>query len=190
MIAWLGGHVLHCHANGAVVLDVNGVGYEVHVATSDEFRSGEPLELFVYTVVRADAIVLYGFKSYADREFFELLLVTPGVGPSTALAALRTMPIEELASAIEHGDAKRVGQVPGIGPKTASRIVLELKGKLGVVGEYTPTSPTPLRSSVIEDALRALGYNVPEIRQALGDVMLPDDESEALREALHLLRRQ
>jgi Holliday junction DNA helicase RuvA len=190
VIAWLGGHVLHCHANGAVVLDVNGVGYEVHVATSDEFRSGEPLELFVYTVVRADAIVLYGFKSYADREFFELLLVTPGVGPSTALAALRTMPIEELASAIEHGDAKRVGQVPGIGPKTASRIVLELKGKLGVVGEYTPASSTPLRSSVIEDALRALGYNVPEIRQALGDVMLPDDESEALREALHLLRRQ
>jgi Holliday junction DNA helicase RuvA len=134
--------------------------------------------------------VLYGFKSYADREFFELLLVTPGVGPSTALAALRAMPIEELASAIEHGDAKRVGQVPGIGPKTASRIVLELKGKLGVVGEYQPSSSTPLRSSDIEDALRALGYNVPEIRQALSDVMLPEDESEALREALHLLRRQ
>lgn len=190
MIGWLGGHVLHQHANGAVVLDVGGVGYEVHVATSEDFHNGEPLELFVYTVVRADAILLYGFKSYADREFFELLLVTPGVGPSTALAALRTMPTNELASAIESGDAKRVGQIPGIGPKTASRIVLELKGKVGVVGEYTSSNSSPLRSSVIEDALRALGYNVPEIRQALGDVALPDDESEALREALHLLRRQ
>jgi Holliday junction DNA helicase RuvA len=185
MIGWLGGHVLHHHANGAVVLDVAGVGYEVHVATCDEFRSGEPLELFVYTVVRADAILLYGFKTYADRE----LLVTPGVGPSTALAALRTMPTNELAGAIERGDAKRVGQIPGIGPKTASRIVLELKGKVGEVGDYAPSKSTPLRSSAIEDALRALGYNVAEIRQALGDVTLPDDESEALREALHLLRR-
>ena len=190
MIGWLDGHVLHHHANGAVVLDVGGVGYEVHVATADEFLTGEPLELFIYTVVRADAILLFGFKTYADREFFELLLVTPGVGPSTALAALRTMPTNELASAIEHGDAKRVGQIPGIGPKTASRIVLELKGKLGVVGEYTPAKSTPLRSSAIEDALRALGYSIPEIRQALGDVTLPDDESEALREALHLLRSQ
>jgi Holliday junction resolvasome RuvABC DNA-binding subunit len=68
--------------------------------------------------------------------------------------------------------------------------VLELKGKLGVVGEYQPSAASPLRSSDIEDALRALGYNVPEIRQALSDVMLPEDESEALREALHLLRRQ
>lgn len=189
MIGWLGGHVLHQYANGAVVLDVSGVGYEVQVATSDPFRSGEPLELFIYTVVRADAIVLYGFKSYADREFFELLLVTPGVGPSTALAALRTMAADELALAIESGDVKRVGQIPGVGPKTASRIVLELKGKVGVVGEYTPSVAAPLRSSVIEDALRALGYSAPEIRQALGDVALPDDESEALREALHLLRR-
>jgi len=190
MIGWLGGHVLHQHANGAVVLDVGGVGYEVHVATCDPFSSGEPLELFVYTVVRADAIVLYGFRTYAEREFFELLLVTPGVGPSTALAALRTMSTNELASAIEAGDVKRVGQIPGIGPKTASRIVLELKGKFDVVGEYRPASTTPLRSSVIEDALRALGYSVPEIRQGLADVALPDDESEALREALHLLRRQ
>jgi Holliday junction DNA helicase RuvA len=189
VIGWLSGHVLHHYVNGAVVLDVSGVGYEVHVATSDVFSDGEPLELFVYTVVRADAIVLYGFKSFADREFFELLLATPGVGPSTALAALRTMSTDELAGAIESGDVKRVGLIPGIGPKTASRIVLELKGRVGVVGEYTPAVTAPHRSSVIEDALRALGYSPPEIRQALGDVTLPDDESEALREALHLLRR-
>ena len=82
MIGWLCGRVLHYQDDGALVLDVAGVGYEVHVATSDRFTIDEPLELFVYTSVRADAIVLYGFKSYGDREFFELLLATPGVGPS------------------------------------------------------------------------------------------------------------
>jgi len=189
VIGWLSGRVLHYREDGALVLDVSGVGYEVHVATSDRFSVDEPLELFIYTVVRADAILLYGFKSYADREFFELLLATPGVGPSTALAALRTMPTNELAAAIESGDVKRVGQIPGIGPKTASRIVLELKGK--VVPEEGFEAPArPLRSGAIEDALRALGYSVPEIRQALADVTLPDDESDALRESLQLLRRR
>jgi holliday junction DNA helicase RuvA len=84
---------------------------------------------------------------------------------------------------------KRVGQIPGIGPKTASRIVLELKGKV-VLDEGFTASTKPLRSGAIEDALRALGYSVPEIRQALADVTLPDDESDALRESLQLLRRQ
>ncbi|MGD0054968.1 MAG: Holliday junction branch migration protein RuvA [Acidimicrobiales bacterium] len=189
MIGWLCGRVLHYQDDGALVLDVAGVGYEVHVATSDRFTIDEPLELFVYTSVRADAIVLYGFKSYGDREFFELLLATPGVGPSTALAALRTMPTNELSAAIESGDVKRVGQIPGIGPKTASRIVLELKGKV-VLDEGFTASTKPLRSGAIEDALRALGYSVPEIRQALADVTLPEDESDALRESLQLLRRQ
>jgi Holliday junction DNA helicase RuvA len=117
MIGWLDGHVLHHHANGAVVLDVGGVGYEVHVATADEFLTGEPLELFIYTVVRADAILLFGFKTYADREFFELLLVTPGVGPSTALAALRTMPTNELASAIETATPSGWGRFRASAPR-------------------------------------------------------------------------
>lgn len=189
MIGWLAGQVLHRHSNGAVVLDVNGVGYEVHVATAEEFAKGESLDLFVYTVVRADAILLYGFLDYADREFFELLLVTPGVGPSTALAALRMASRNELAAAIESGDAKRIAQIPGIGPKTASRIVLELKGKVAAIDGFEPSRMPVARSSAIEDALRALGYNVAEIRQALSGVELPESEPDALREALQLLRR-
>ena len=188
MIGWLGGRVLHYHDNGALVLDVSGVGYEVHVATSDQFDIGLDLELFVYTVVRADAILLYGFKSYADRELFEMLLVTPGVGPSTALAALRTMPTNELAAAIESGDVKRVGQIPGVGPKTASRIVLELKGKL-VVSDAGVEANQVSVSGEIDEALRGLGYSSQEIRQALDGVSLPDDEAEALRAALSRLRR-
>lgn len=190
MIGWLAGRALFRQANDAVVVDVAGVGYEVHVASSDDVALGEPIELFVYTVVRADAIILFGFETFEDRAFFELLLVTPGVGPSTALGALRTMSVNELAMAIENDDAKRIAQIPGIGPKTASRIVLELKGKVMVSGTVVKGFRGPLRSSAIEDALRGLGYSAQEIRGALADVELPDDESTALREALHLLRRQ
>lgn len=189
MIGWLSGSVVHTYPSGAVVLDVGGVGYEVHVASAQQFRRGEAVELFVFTVVRADAILLYGFSTIADREFFELLLVTPGVGPSTALAALRTSSTDELAGAIEHDDVKRIAKIPGIGPKTASRIVLELKGKLNPTGTYESSAASALRSSAIDDALRGLGYSSQEIRQALEDVELPDDESEALRVALRLLRR-
>lgn len=189
MIGWLSGQVVHHYPNGAVIVDVNGVGYEVNVGSDEIYRPGEGVEFFVYTVVRADAIVLYGFNSLEDREFFELLLVTPGVGPSTALAALRTMTTNELALAIESGDVKRVSKIPGIGPKTASRIVLELKGKLVVSGTYEPSASTQ-HPSAIDDALRGLGYTTQEIRQALDGVALPGDESAALRVALAQLRRR
>jgi Holliday junction DNA helicase RuvA len=188
MIGWLNGRVVHQHLNGAIVLDVNGVGYELSVSSSASYRVGEEVELFVYTVVRADAIQLYGFDSYADREFFELLLITPGVGPSTALAALRTMSIAELAAAIEGGDVKRVATIPGIGAKTASRIVLELKGKL-VVDDTQRGATAVSVSSEIDEALRGLGYASQEIRQALEGVVLPENEAEALRAALSRLRR-
>ena len=187
MIGWLNGRVVHQHLNGAIVLNVNGVGYELSVSSSASYRVGEEVALFVYTVVRADAIQLYGFDSYADREFFELLLITPGVGPATALAALRTMNLAELAGAIESGDVKRVATIPGIGAKTASRIVLELKGKL-VVDAGVETGAVSV-SGEIDEALRGLGYSSPEIRQALEGVTLPDDEADALRVALSRLRR-
>ncbi|MGA2433637.1 MAG: helix-hairpin-helix domain-containing protein, partial [Acidimicrobiales bacterium] len=101
--------------------------------------------------------------------------------------ALRTMSIAELAGAIESGDVKRVATIPGIGAKTASRIVLELKGKL-VVDAGVETGAVSV-SGEIDEALRGLGYSSPEIRQALEGVTLPDDEADALRVALSRLRR-
>ncbi len=189
MIGWLQGRVVSVHSSGSLVLNVNGVGYEVHLASGGTVGRGDDIELFIHTVVRADAIVLYGFESLDDREFFSTLLVTPGVGPSTALAALRTMPTEELRVAIENGDVKKVAQIPGIGNKTASRIVLELKGKLVVVAPTETANSTP-RASDIEEALRSLGYVPSEIRDALEGVTLPDDESAALRTALQRLGRR
>lgn len=189
MIGWLRGRIVSRDPSGSLVIDVHGVGYVVHVASGDAMRVGEEAELYVYTQVRADAIVLYGFLSPEDRDFFCALLVTPGVGPSTALAAVRTMPTTELRAAIENGDVKLVATIPGVGAKTASRIVLELKGKL-VEPVTSVSSRGSARRDDIDDALRTLGYSSSEIRDALEGVSLPEDEAGALRTALHHLRRQ
>jgi holliday junction DNA helicase RuvA len=185
MIGWLEGVVRHRLPSGAIVVDVRGVGYEVHVAR-DEFSPGDGAGLFIHTVVRDDAILLYGFVTSEEREFFELLLATPGVGPSTALGALRTMTTGELAGAIESGDVKRVAQIPGIGPKTASRIVLELKGRVVVLSGDVARAVAD--HEAVEDALRSLGYTGAEIRDALRDVEPSGDEAATLRAALHRLR--
>ncbi len=165
------------------MIDVHGVGYEVQVARED-YSSGEAARLFIYTVVRDDAIVLYGFVSVDERELFEMLLATPGVGPATALGALRTMSVVELAAAIESGDAKRVAQIPGIGPKTANRIVLELKGKVVVAADARVTSATTTRSRT-----RCAPWATTRRRSATPCATCrAGDESATLREALHRLR--
>ncbi|HEV2428036.1 MAG TPA: Holliday junction branch migration protein RuvA [Acidimicrobiales bacterium] len=185
MIGWLAGEVRFRTGAGAVVVDVGGVGYEVHVAR-DDYGPGDEARLFVHTVVRDDAITLFGFTAFEERELFELLIATPGVGPATALGALRTMSTAQLAEAIEGGDTTRIATIPGIGPKTASRIVLELKGKLVLQLAGSPAPPG--RDAALSDALRALGYSSAEIRDAVAGVDPTEDEAAALREALHRLR--
>jgi Holliday junction DNA helicase RuvA len=180
--------VVHQRADGTVVLDVNGVGYQVRVAALEVPSAGVETELFVETVVRDDAITLYGFARLEERDLFTLLMATPGVGPSTALAALRTMTHHELISAIDDGDVRRLSGVPGIGTKTASRIVLELRGKVTGIADAAAPQSTPL-SGAVSEALRSLGYGANEIHSALSGVTLPDDESEALRIALARVRR-
>ena len=182
MIGWLAGVVRRNDA-GLVILDVGGVGYQVHLASRHDVVVGSSLELHVRTAVRDDTILLYGFLEVEERDLFDQLLATPGVGPSTALAALRTMEMADLVNAIEAGDVKKVSTVPGVGAKTASRIVLELRGKV----------VAPLESVAVprdlDEALRSLGYSVGEIRDALADVEIPDDEAAALRIALSRLGR-
>ena len=189
MIGWLRGRVMLSPPDGPALIDVNGVGYEVQLATASDLALGDEVELFIHTQVRADAIVLFGFVSPADRELFTTLLVTPHVGPATALAALRTMSTPQLRDAIESGDVKRISQIPGVGTKTASRIVLELKGKL-VDAPAPDVASARGRPSDVEEALRSLGYAVTEIREALDGVKLPDGDSAALRTALQLLGRR
>lgn len=186
MIGYLAGEVIHAE-HGVVTVGVAGVGYDVSVpATLQHLSRGQVVEVFVHTHVREDAITLFGFESVRDREMFRLLLSTPGVGPSTALGALSTLSVDALTTAIFGEDVATIATIPGIGKKTASRLVLELAGRLPEAQSMMPVVALPSRTSV-ESALKSLGYGATEIREALDAVELPEDESEALRLALRQL---
>lgn len=187
MIGYLTGEVVAVEQQ-TVTLNVGGVGYDVSVhPLVASAPIGAALELFVHTHVRDDAIVLFGFSSLREREMFRHLLATPGIGPSTAMGALATMPPEELAGAILREDIDAIATIPGIGKKTAARLVLELAGRLPALNDTVQTATSALGD--IEAALRSLGYGTNEIRDALRDCVLPDDPSEALRLALKVLGR-
>lgn len=193
MIGWLRGELLVIDPTGHVVLSVHDVGYDLSVParTASALVVGDVAEFHVHTHVRDDAIVLYGFDSVLDRQTFDLLLVTPGVGPSTALGALSTMTPAQLASAIAAEDVARLATIPGIGKKTAARLVLELSGKLPSLDGASPTvSPSSDVTGDLSVALRQLGYSGAEIREALRDVELPEDDEAALRMALRQLGRR
>jgi Holliday junction DNA helicase RuvA len=167
-----------------LVLDVGGVGYALAVTptASRLAEGGGEVTLETYLVVREDALQLYGFAEPAERELFEHLLAVSGVGPKVALAIVSGSPTIELRRAIALEDTARFEAIPGIGKKTAQRVVLELKEKLGSVG----VEPQPGRLGA-RDALVELGYSMVEAEQALApvDPGLPVEEQVrlALREA-------
>jgi holliday junction DNA helicase RuvA len=175
-----------------LVLDVGGVGYLV-AATPSALRraeSGEEVTIETYLHVREDALQLFGFAEAAERELFVHLLGVGGIGPKVALAVVSSAPPDELRRAIVLEDPARFQAIPGIGKKTAERIVLELKEKLGsedvVVLPSLPGAPTSSHV-VARDALVELGYSVIEAETALArvDPDLPPEERvrEALRSA-------
>ncbi|HZT16540.1 MAG TPA: Holliday junction branch migration protein RuvA [Gaiellaceae bacterium] len=180
MIARLRGR-LSARGDGAAVVDVNGVGYLVHATPSVHRLGGAEVTLEVHTVVREDALQLYGFATAEERELFELLLGVNGIGPKVALAIVSGSPADELRRAIVREDTARFVAIPGIGKKTAERIVLELKEKLGPL-EAVPASPTG--ELMARDALVELGWSLLDAERALADV---DDElppEERVRQAL------
>ena len=192
MISWLRGDVRSVAPNGELIIDVGGVGYLVHVPsrTTESLNVGTDVELFVHTNVRDDAIVLYGFFTTDEKDTFSFLLATPGVGPSTAMGALSAMTPGELAAAIAAEDVTTLAKIPGIGKKTASRLVLELNGKLPSLDTLSERTVEETLSGDVAVALRQLGYSAGEIRDALAGVELPDDDAGALRVALRQLGRQ
>lgn len=164
-----------------LVLDVNGVGYLV-AATPSVLRrveDGRELTVETYLHVREDAMQLYGFSDGDERELFTLLLTVGGIGPKVALAVVSGSPAPELRRAIALGDHARFQAIPGIGKKTAERIVLELREKIGQIGDgdVSPAVGTPSHL-VARDALVELGYSVTEAEQALAaiDPELPTEE--------------
>jgi len=183
MIGKLTGTLLEKHPP-QVLLDVNGVGYEIDVPMSTLYvlpHAGEPAALYTHFVVREDAQLLFGFATRHERETFRQLIKVTGIGPKIALSVLSGMTSDELAMAVEREDAARLAKTPGIGKKTAERLVLELRGKLagtsGVAHKPAPGTPAyePHPHDDVSNALMALGYNEREAAAAVK--LLPADVS-------------
>jgi Holliday junction DNA helicase RuvA len=179
MIGLLRGRLLEKRPN-QVILDVGGVGYLVAVPLSTFAAIGElhaEVTLLIHTHVREDALALYGFLSAREKHFFELLLGASGVGPSLALKILSGMNVEELVPAIRTGDLVRLTKIPGVGRKTAERIIVELKDRLEAIAKEVdkPAAPSPAGAEAdVQSALVNLGYDERTVDKAI---------SEAKREA-------
>jgi Holliday junction DNA helicase RuvA len=177
MIASLRGKVVARRLDG-VVLDVGGVGYSLQTTSRahQKAKGAGEVTLDTYLHVREDALQLYGFAEPAERELFELLLSVSGVGPKVALAIISNSTPVDLRRAIALEDESRFVAIPGIGKKTAQRIMLELKEKLGPVEALVDASPS--QELMARDALVELGYSIPEAERALAgtDPELPPEE--------------
>jgi Holliday junction DNA helicase RuvA len=182
-----------------VVVDVNGVGYEVLIPLSTFYALGElhqEINLLIHTHVREDVLALYGFMTSREKQLFELLLSASGVGPVLALKILSGMSVEELLPAIRAGNLARLTTIPGVGRKTAERIVLELRDKMAVVeAPDVRPAPRPGRTQADADVISALanlGYDERIAEKAVEDARGEggDDSFEALlRATLQLLSR-
>ena len=201
MIASLTGR-LAFKAPTYLVLDVHGVGYEVIIPLSTYYglpNLSESTSLSVHTHVREDAIQLFGFLTSQEKDAFVLLTSVSGVGPKLALSVLSALPVSDMVSAIQSGDVAKLTTVPGIGHKSASRLVLELKDKveklyLGLASESE--SPWQGEDATFDDALSALvnlGYRPQDVKEALKQVRKSNAESivlkDMIRESLKELAR-
>lgn len=178
-----------------VLVDCHGVGYEVQVSMNTFYHLpalGQPVTLLTHFVVREDAQLLYGFGEEAERGAFRELIKVSGVGPRTALAVLSGMSVAELAQAVTQQEMGRLLKAPGVGKKTAERLLLELKGKLGAaIGVAGPGAVASMHDAQadIQQALLALGYSDKEAAAALKALPKEVEVSEGIRLALKSLAK-
>lgn len=194
MIGRLHGQVLERGLDGTCIVDVSGVGYEVHVPAAWAAQLPPPpatVTVHVHTQVREDAITLYGFADEHERQTFRIILGVSGVGPRIALALLSALSADGLGAAVTRGDLASLKAVSGVGKKLAERLVLELKDKLPSVGapiSAPRTAPPPAKGpeGVLFGALVGLGYKPSQAEAAIGHLSNLDDRpvEELLREAL------
>jgi len=176
-----------------VLVDVHGVGYEIDVPMSTFYQlpaNGSEVTLYTHLIVREDAHQLYGFASEQERHVFRQLLKISGVGARTALSVLSGMSVSDLYEAVSAQDSGRLIKVPGIGRKTAERLLLELKDKLDVMVVSTAATAAAGASSDILNALLALGYNDKEAQWAIRQLPAGIAVTEGIRQALKLLSKQ
>lgn len=199
MIALLTGLIAH-KSPDHIILDVQGVGYRVHIPFSTYYElpeEGGSATLHIHTSVREDAILLYGFRTRLEKSFFQLLIAVSGIGPKLARDILSNIQPGPLASALAQGDLNTLSTIPGIGKKTAERLVLELKEKVGKLDLSSLPVSCARRlpaEDVAEDVISALlnlGYKEPHVRKALAVLDVSGDISVEglLKQALKTLMK-
>ena len=182
MIGRLQGQLVHIEPPSHLIVDVNGIGYEVEVPTSVFFDIPElnhQMTLVIHHLVREDASILYGFRSFAQRDLFRTLLKVNGIGAKSALAILSTMSSAEFAQVIHEQNVTAIVKVPGIGQKTAQRLIIEMKDKVDVTSMDggDPNRPQASRFGVqaeAEGALQSLGFKPMEAAQMVKKVAKDD----------------
>jgi len=176
-----------------ILLDVQGVAYELDVPMSTFYNLPvlhEKVVLHTQLIVREDAHLLYGFSSNEERVAFRQLLKISGVGPKLALSVLSGLSLNDLAVAVANKEAGRLTKIPGVGKKTAERLLLELQGKFVVAGASAARDTAPASSgNDIGNALLALGYNGKEVDWAVKQLAKDTDVSDGIRQALKLLSK-
>lgn len=175
-----------------LLVDCNGVGYEVDVPMSTYYNlphTGERVVLFTHLVVREDAHLLFGFGTPSERSLFRQLIKISGVGARTALAILSGMTVADLAQAVTRQEAGRLVKIPGIGKKTAERLLLELKGKLGADLGAAGGAPRDDTQADVLNALAALGYSDKEALAAIKNLPAGASVSDGIKFALKALSK-
>ncbi len=187
MFAYISGNVLWV-SKESVVVENHGIGYEVFTPTSYIYKETQEVSFYTYFHVREDAMILYGFETKEALKFFELIISVKGVGPRIGLNIMGRVPYSKIVSAIEQADVTFLKTLPGIGPKMASQMVLDLKGKL--VTAETVTQLNPKLDEVIE-TLEALGFKKAEINGVMKkiDNTEENDVQTLIKTALQMLAR-
>jgi len=199
MIAYLKGKIFLTTLESVIIETAGGVGYEVFCLKRSlaSLEKGQEVEVFVYTLVREDALDLYGFLSWEERKTFALLLSIPKVGPKLALAILDVFTPQDLADVVVKEDVSLLATVPGIGPKSAKKIFLDLKDKLKLGEEDISLSSSEDASTLVSDtleALKGLGYRKEEVLPLIKELIAQEKEwdvSLLIREVLkHKAKQQ
>ena len=189
MIAHVRGQVAEKFAN-SVIIDVQGVGYEVTLSTIDfdTLNLEDTVKLYTYHHVREQSEELFGFTSLAAKKLFELLISVQGIGPKAAMAILSLAPVEEVRNAIANADASYVSKAAGVGKKSAERVIVDLRDKVGLPTYYgrktEPTQSTLPMNDEALDALMALGFTLADATKALEGVDLSLPVEDRIRQAL------
>lgn len=164
MIAYIKGTVEAINLDN-LVIEAYGLGYEVSFAKTETVKLGQSVQVFIYQHIREDENTLYGFLSKPEKELFVKLISVKGLGPKTALGMLRSFSYDSIIAAIEQQDVAMIKSMPGIGAKTASQIILDLKGKLVDSSPNTSAASKPMEEAI--EALKSLGYKANECSQVL-----------------------